>query len=266
MIGPRKVDRPLVLYGYGKLGHLAEEIFKELRIPVTAIITKSDLKDLEDDYWNKLRKDFLLAICVATEPYNQVIAPLVAAGWTDIVSVWDIIEAYPKVRIGNGWFAGPFLDEEYRECGRILDLLEDGISRTHYLEHLDYRQYRRGHPLFVIEPPEQDSLPSTLADIRRRQKIILWSDCHHTFWNSYGDSGTVYIHQEGKEMETLMANIEVFRKYRPKIQVSSYHSRDGLWKIPKYLMDNLPDYKWTFRLHAFMGQAAYIYGTPKERI
>jgi hypothetical protein len=38
MIGPRRVDKPLVLYGYGKLGHLAEEIFYELKIPIAAII------------------------------------------------------------------------------------------------------------------------------------------------------------------------------------------------------------------------------------
>lgn len=262
-IGPRKVDKPLILYGYGKLGHLAEEIFTELNIPLYGIMDKSDDRWFQDPH----HQDCLLAICVTMEPYNQVIAPLIAAGWTDIVSVYDIFEAYPECGIGNGWFADPRSEEDVWGIIQVGKKWDGKQSAIHYAYFTAWRLFRLEcqHNEFVINTNHSTPLPSTLADIRKRQRVIHWSDSHHTFWNSYGDSGTVYIHQEGKELETLEANIKVFQKHRPSIECAVYHSRDGLWKIEKFLMDNLPDYRWTFRLHAYMGQSAYIYGIPNER-
>jgi hypothetical protein len=76
----------------------------------------------------------------------------------------------------------------------------------------------------------------------------------------------ISIHNEGYELQTIQDSIEVFKKDKPRLEVACYHSRDGLWKIEKFLMDNLPDYTWTFRLTAYMGQGAYIYGCPKEEV
>lgn len=260
MIRPRKVDKPLVLYGKGKLGQLAGEIFTELKIPYTML-------DKYDRYPPVGHGGALVAICVATEPYGQVTAPLITAGWTDVVPVWDIVEAYLETGILNGWFVGDLTQEDAAAIKWLSDEWVDGISFFHWLSfcawHTDRTEFRVKKWAQIISA---EALPSTLADIRERQKVIIWSDSHHSFWSSHGDSGTAYIHQEGKEMETLMANMKVFQNHRPKISCACYHSRDGLWKIPKFLMDNLPDYKWTFRLHAYMGQGAYIIGVPEEKI
>lgn len=250
MIGPRKVDRPLVLYGFGKLGHLAKEIFDELDIHSIMIDKNCDLHHVRNP------EDCLLAICVATEPYNQVIAPLVAAGWTDIVSVWDIIEAYPEVGIHNGWIERPE-DRDDHETYKAMISLSDDLSRQHYSAFIDWRISHYEHKGLAIDV-STTPLSSTLADIRTRQGIITFADTPMI--------KAVSIHAEGCELKTLEANMYILKKYRPSIECAVYHSRDGLWKIPLFLMDNLPNYRWTFRLHAYQGQAAYIYGCPKERI
>lgn len=254
MIGPRKVDRPLVLYGYGNLGHLAEEIFNELKIPIDGIFSNYAPLDLMGN------KDRLLVICVATEPYSSIIANPIFKGWTDIVPVWDVIEAYPEVGLGNGWFVGELTQEDQEGIVSITPRWKDGHSRYHYAAfvhwHINHEEdkFWEWCPLKPIS-----SLPSTLADIRRRQVVnVLYERLPK-------DRGDIVIHNEGCELRTLEINIGLFRRYRPKITVACYHSRDGLWKIPKFLMDNLEDYDFTFRLHAYMGQAAYIYCTPKER-
>ncbi len=256
MIGPRIVDKPLVLYGYGKLGHLAEEIFNELKIPIARIIDKRLQPTWQWPVGPNPDKA-LIAICVATEPYDLVIAPLVSAGWTDIVPVWDIIEAYPEVGMHNGWFAGPERKGEPKKILQVMEYFDDRISQQHYDAFIEWHHDRQEPEIPSIVIELEESLPSTLADIRNRQKVAVYADV---------PMDSISIHNEGCELKTLEINMPLFQKYRPKIDVACYHSRDGLWGIEKLLMDNLPNYIWTFRLTAYMGQGAYIYGTPKEKI
>ena len=247
MIGPRLVDKPLVLYGMGKLGMLAKEIFDELNIHSIMIDKNCDLHHVKNP------EDCLLAICVATEPYSQVITPLIASGWETIVPVWDIIEEYPEVGIRNGWFADSDIENEEEYVSLHLD---DEDSREHYYEFRSWHRCRIQSPTRLPISPSI-SLLSTLADIRNRQRVEMFVD---------DPMESISIHSEGCELKTIENGMPLFKKYRPKIDVTCYHSRDGLWKIEKYLIDNLPDYKWTFRLHAYMGQTAVMYGMPKERI
>jgi len=267
MIGPRLVDKPLVLYGYGKLGHLAEEIFNELKIPILYILDqkKGSIPPFPKGDFSKcveIPTTHLLAICVATESYEKITTSLRHAGWTDIVPVYDIIEAYPETGIHNGWFAGELTDEDRDNISYVADKWKgDQYSWWYYWM---FQEWRINHNEYALHWEAEDgrgrisSLPSTLADIRRRQKAIVWSGgTYHP---------PITIHTEGKELDTLSLNIKWLQKNRPTLSVACYHSRDGLWKIEKFLMDNLLDYKWTFRLHAYCGQAAVMYGTPKEKI
>lgn len=264
MIGPRKVDKPLVLYGYGKLGHLAEEIFGELKIPIAGIFDKSRWSVCKSSLGPDQQEIALLAICIATEPYTQVIAPLIATGWKDIVPVWDIVEAYPEVGIGNGWFTEipPKKPKKIDNDGVafvLSNLSDNDRSHNDYLNFILWHQnHFESHPSSWWNPDLKNnpSLPSTLADIRARQRVIIYDRPQES----------VSIHAEGLELATLEANMDSLSWYRPKIECACYHSRDGLWKIEKYLMDNLENYIWTFRIHAYMGQGAYIYGTPKEML
>ena len=253
---PRKVDKALVLYGYGNLGHLAEEVFKELKIPISVIMDKNDLTyELLDPYW-KFLKSSLVAVCVASEPYQPIDGQLREFGFTDIIPVYDIIEAYPQVEIHNGWFTGELSAEDHKEIGVVCFHL-DALSCKHYINFMWWHEQRRE----LSEPLEpRPPLPSTLADIRDRQS-------HFSIWMDYKKPiEFASIHAEGHELGTLQDNMPVFKKYRTELEVACYHSRDGLWKIPKYLMDNLDNYTFKFRLHAYMGQGAFIYCTPKEMV
>jgi hypothetical protein len=251
---PRKVDRPLVLYGKGNLGKLAKEIFYELGIRPAYVMDKMCS-------FEALPKDVLVAVCVATEPYYPIAKTLNEAGWEDVVPVWDIIEAYPEVGISNGWFAGKLT---VKDKNRIRSLYwDDASSCVFYNSFLEWRINRRESCITPINKNAYKCLPSTLADIRARQKVLYINE---GILVDLVMDRIVSIHCEGYELNTIRQNMHLFKKYRPKIEVACYHSRDGLWKIEKYLMDNLKDYEFTFRLHAYQGQAAYMYCKPKEKI
>jgi hypothetical protein len=242
---PRSVDRPLALYGKGKLGKLAGEIFHELKIrPAYVMDEKCSHKALP--------KDVLLAICVATEPYHVVTAPLYRAGWEDIVPVWDIIEAYPRIGLHNGWGVNEFEVKDKREIRSLC--WDDAKSYSYYNAFLNWRGYREFPEDYLLRG-RRPCLPSTLMDIRLRQRVSYFGDA---------PMKKIDIHCEGCELKTLEENMYLFQKYRPKIDVACYHSQDGLWKIQRFLMDNLTDYKFIFRMCAYMGQGAYMRCAPKR--
>ena len=243
---PRRVDRPLALYGKGKLGKLAKEIFSELKIRPAYVMDKTCSFD-------GLPKDVLLAICVATEPYSVVTAPLYKAGWNDIVPVWEIVEAYPRIGLNNGWTAGKFGIKDERKIRSLY--WDDALSYSHYNAFLNWRGYRQFPEDYLLQGCRR-CLLSTLKDIRGRQRVVYFDDA---------PMKRVEVHCEGHEAVTLKENIYLFQKYRPKIDVACYHSRDGLWKIQRFLMDNLTDYEFTFRMYAYCGQGAYLHCIPKGR-
>jgi FkbM family methyltransferase len=73
------------------------------------------------------------------------------------------------------------------------------------------------------------------------------------------------IHVEGSELSVLAGAAETLKKYRPIIAVTVYHNRDGLWRIPCYLMKLVDSYHFLFRLHTWCGTGAVLYGIPDER-
>jgi hypothetical protein len=282
---PRKVDKPLVLYGYGKLGHLAEEIFNELNIPIFKILDKT----INEGRKNEWKKSCLIAVCIATKPYTSLEKVWIANhlrylgiwnylrdfGWEDIVPVWDIIEAYPEVGLHNGWTFTPTKEDQFHAKHLAQHVYKDITSRVQYRtwrlwrkQHIDERlfshkiniQDRYQIPevmsairLFDRYHSEQSGF--TLADVRARQKVQIFSKPYNY----------IELHAEGYELQSLEANLSYLQEYRPILCVTVYHSRDGLWKIPFYLYQNLKNYSFLFRMHAYMGQSAVLYCIPNER-
>lgn len=74
------------------------------------------------------------------------------------------------------------------------------------------------------------------------------------------------LHLEGGELDALKGGLETLLRYRPVIAATAYHNRQGLWELPKWLMDRLPDYRFHFRLHGWCGTGAVVYGMPCERM
>jgi FkbM family methyltransferase len=75
----------------------------------------------------------------------------------------------------------------------------------------------------------------------------------------------IKYHLEGYELEAIKGSIKTIKKYRPIIAVTTYHTKDGLYKLPLYLIKNLKDYNFYWRNHNYQGQGAVMYCIPNER-
>ena len=116
---PRKVDKPLAIYGAGAFGKLAKRYCDRLEIPICVVIDASVGEYRTDPFWAgvelfapdkvdaDVKSNSLLAICVGKSPYTEVTSPLVESGWVDVVPFFSISAAYMDQHpLGNGWFAG----------------------------------------------------------------------------------------------------------------------------------------------------------------
>ena len=73
------------------------------------------------------------------------------------------------------------------------------------------------------------------------------------------------LHLEGMELEALQGGIKTIQKYRPIIALTAYHSEEGVWKIPVYLMQMLSGYRLYYRLHMYEATSSVWYAIPEER-
>jgi FkbM family methyltransferase len=75
----------------------------------------------------------------------------------------------------------------------------------------------------------------------------------------------IKFHLEGCEYDALLGSMHTLNKYRPTLTVTTYHHRDGVWRIPGLLMKNLQDYIFLLRLHSWMGTGCVLYAIPREK-
>jgi FkbM family methyltransferase len=73
------------------------------------------------------------------------------------------------------------------------------------------------------------------------------------------------FHLEGAELDALKGAYNTISQYRPIIAVTSYHNHEGLWMLPQWLMNNLPNYRFYMRLHSWCGTGAVVYALSKKR-
>ena len=76
----------------------------------------------------------------------------------------------------------------------------------------------------------------------------------------------VKLHVEGGELAVLQGGLETIKRQRPMLAVTTYHNRLGLWELPGWLMDNLPDYVFLWRQHTWCGTGSIMYCFPHERV
>jgi len=67
-------------------------------------------------------------------------------------------------------------------------------------------------------------------------------------------------------LDTLKGARKTLLRCRPLIAATSYHNHGGLWELPKWMMEELPDYLFYMRNHSWCGTGAVVYCVPKERI
>lgn len=73
------------------------------------------------------------------------------------------------------------------------------------------------------------------------------------------------LHLEGMEYEALLGSINIIEKCRPIVVVTLYHSKEGCYKVPLFLMDRLRNYSYYYRVHMYCGQSSVLYAIPDER-
>ena len=152
---PRRVDKPLALYGAGNLGRMAGAYFERLGIPVPLLVDADAEQHRHAPCWQGMRlctpdevgaeerASSLLAVCIATAPYGDIRAELGAQGWQDIVPFYDIAEAYrDRHPLGNGWFAGALDAHDLSATGDALERWDDDISRAHHLQFIAWHALR----------------------------------------------------------------------------------------------------------------------------
>ena len=152
---PRKVNKPLILYGAGDLGKLAKEYFEKLNIPFLFVVDANADLYKQDPFWAgidvlgihdvsiKERESALLAICIVNIPFSIVTGPLKEQGWNDIIPFYDIAEAYHNQHpLSNGWHSGILTGKDTIGIESVLYRWEDNISRAHHLQFLAWRSLR----------------------------------------------------------------------------------------------------------------------------
>jgi len=152
---PRKVDKPLILYGAGDLGKMAREYFERLAVPFMFVVDANPDLPRRDPFWAgvdifgihdvpiKHRESALLAVCVATVPFSQVNALLKEQGWRDVVPFYDIAEAYrDRHPLSNGWHSGVLSEQDICGIEAALYRWDDDVSRAHHLQFVAWRSLR----------------------------------------------------------------------------------------------------------------------------
>ena len=152
---PRKIDKPVIIYGAGSLGKMAKDFFRCLDIPFLYVVDKNASKYKTDEHWQNVeiihpddvkktdKEDCLLVVCIVTMPLMKLQDELKNNGWKDIAFFYDVSETYrDRYPLNNGWFLGKFNDKEKESIEKVFYSLADDISRAYYTQFLAWRKLR----------------------------------------------------------------------------------------------------------------------------
>ena len=152
---PRKVDKPVILYGAGDLGKMAKGFFDYLDMPFQYVVDEDAARLKADKGWQginiihpnavniKDKKNALLVICIVTTPLIALRDRLKSDGWEDVAFFYDVSEAYSgRHPMSNGWFLSKPSARDKELMIKAYFSLNDDISRMHYLQFLAWRRLR----------------------------------------------------------------------------------------------------------------------------
>jgi len=81
------------------------------------------------------------------------------------------------------------------------------------------------------------------------------------FFNDKETPTFIKMDIEGAELEALKGAKNTIVKNKPKLAICLYHKPDDLWKIPLYLKDLVPEYKFYIRHHSKVRWETILYAT-----
>lgn len=288
----KPVSGPLVLYGNGNLGKLAQAYCK--------VVGQTVVAHIELDEW---ADHPAVAVCVVSDRYVPIERALLNRGFTTVLPFYDLTEQFKhKHPLSNGWYA----DVINPVTAVVMARWNDDVSRAHHLQFIAWHKLREEW-CFEEAPVVQNNryLIPEVANVLDDDEVVFDASAPYDQRNIYyRTSGVeelrrfssldfasqlaemdkwevltssiasldvtptfIKFHLEGHELPVLKgAKSAPLWKQRPILVVTVYHNADGIWKTPLWLMDNLPDYVFLFRQHCWCGSNAVVYAIPKERI
>lgn len=238
LCGPRKVDKPLVLYGAGNLGKMAKEYFGRLDIHFQYVLDVKPHLYRDDPFWKGInivspqevpveqRKHILLAVCVATVPFSEVSATLIEEGWQDVVPFYDIAESYRDQHpLSNGWFTGWLDEEDIKNIEETFSRWVDDISRAHHLQFIAWHHLREDW-IFNDAPVTNDRyfVPQVLS-LLRDDEVFVDVGAHHA------EVSLKFIQSVGgrfKELWLIEPDLDNIREIRTGLQLMNIAENSGI--------------------------------------
>lgn len=158
------------------------------------------------------------------------------------------------------------VDEQFKEIIAIEPDLENHSILKEHFERRDWDIKNR----ITITDEFLDEKPS-------RRKFFPWLG----YSSQFSEMGTKVVetktidnldieptymkfHLEGFELGALKGGIITINTFRPKLSITVYHNSDGIYLTMLWLLNNLNNYNYYFRLHGWCGTGAVIYCIPIE--
>ncbi|MFG1422367.1 FkbM family methyltransferase [Roseixanthobacter liquoris] len=189
-IAPRPVeigDRPLALYGAGNLGKLARQHLDAIGRPIAFVVDADAARHRADPDWHGLsilapedvaphvRREALLAISIANNPFGPIQAELARQGWTACVPFYDLAEGFRASHpLSNGWFSGALDLAGFAAAATALERFADDASRAHYLRFAAWHMAREewDFPAAPVVPAARFFIPELAATLRAGTRFL----------------------------------------------------------------------------------------------
>ena len=255
-------DLPLVLYGRGALGKMAQEYLKFIgHSPVPSI-----------EYNEEADLDSYVAVCIVTAPYVPIEQTLLKRGFKAVVPFYDLTEQFRHLHpLSNGWFAPYLSNIDKQNIKQVLELWDDDTSRAHHLQFIAWRRLRQEWSFEtapVLTKSQQFFIPEVI-EVLHNHEVFVDAGAHH------GDIALEFIRITGGKFNLLVAyepdldNKRAFSKKIPqntRIEIIPYalHEMAGVAKfhsglgLASQISDTGRDYVATYSLDSFHLPATFI--------
>ena len=183
----RKINKPLAIYGAGKLGKMAIEFLQQIGVRPSIVIDANPIASSDDPFWQDIeivtpdavsmlvRSSHMLAVSIASLPFEELAKPLTAQGWIDIVPFYDVTEAYTDVYpLSNGWVLHQMDEDDIKSTQEVLTEWADDLSRAHHIQFLAWHRFREDWT-FQDAPVELDNryfTPEVMRTLRFQESFL----------------------------------------------------------------------------------------------
>ena len=257
---PIKTDLPLVLYGRGNLGKMAQEYLKFIGHKSAQTIEYDETAD----------PNSCVAVCIVTAPYVPIEQKLLGRGFKSVLPFYDFTENFKHLHpLSNGWFADPLVDKD--KIIKVLSTWGDDISRAHHLQFIAWRRLRQEwtfETAFPLPKKQQFFIPE-ITKVLHDNEVFVDAGAHQ------GDTTLEFSRvTRGKfafvvAYEPDLQNKRGFNKkvpHNPRIQLIPYalHEKTGVAKfhsgldLASQISETGKDYVATQALDSYHLPATFI--------